>query len=66
MPFTATPPQRSFVMGFSLLQPRRSGSAVGGLPVLAIQYCLREAGLQLSEVDYVAVNQNSRAILAKS
>ena len=26
MPFMATPPQRFFVMGFSLLQPRRSGS----------------------------------------
>src|SRR5437588_6140180 len=31
-----------------------------GFPLLAIQYCLREAGLRLSEVDHVAVNQDSR------
>src|SRR5438270_2146219 len=32
-----------------------------GFPSLAIQYCLREAGLRLSEVDHLAVNQDSRA-----
>src|SRR5215468_7207019 len=32
-----------------------------GFPLLAIRYCLREAGLRLSEVDHIAVNQDSRA-----
>jgi carbamoyltransferase len=32
-----------------------------GFPSLAIQYCLQEAGLRLSEVDHLAVNQDSRA-----
>ena len=32
-----------------------------GFPSLAIQYCLREAGLLLSDVDHLAVNQDSRA-----
>jgi carbamoyltransferase len=34
-----------------------------GFPSQAIAYCLREAGLSLSDVDHVAVNQNSRANL---
>jgi carbamoyltransferase len=32
-----------------------------GFPSQAIAYCLREAGLTLSEVDHLAVNQDSRA-----
>ena len=32
-----------------------------GFPSQAITYCLREAGLQLGDVDYLAVNQNSWA-----
>jgi carbamoyltransferase len=34
-----------------------------GFPSRAIAYCLREAGLQLSDVNHVAVNQNNRANL---
>src|SRR6478609_4582782 len=34
-----------------------------GFPSQAIAYCLREASLSLSDVDHVAVNQNSRANL---
>lgn len=34
-----------------------------GFPSEAIAYCLREAGAQLSEVDHVAFNQDSRAQL---
>src|SRR6195256_495437 len=30
-----------------------------GFPSQAIAYCLREAGVQLSDVEHVAVNQNS-------
>lgn len=32
-----------------------------GFPSQSIAYCLREAGIRLSEVDHVAVNQDSRA-----
>ena len=32
-----------------------------GFPSQAIAYCLREARLRLSDVDHIAVNQNSRA-----
>ena len=32
-----------------------------GFPTKAIAYCLREAGLALSDVEHVAVNQDSRA-----
>src|SRR5215471_9183039 len=32
-----------------------------GFPSHAIAYCLREAGLALSDVDHIAVNQDSRA-----
>jgi carbamoyltransferase len=32
-----------------------------GFPSYAIAYCLREAGVQLSDVDHVAVNQDNRA-----
>ena len=32
-----------------------------GFPSQSIAYCLREAGLSLSDVDHVAVNQDSRA-----
>ena len=32
-----------------------------GFPSEAIAYCLREAGLQMGDVDHVAVNQNNRA-----
>jgi len=36
-----------------------------GLPTQAISYCLREAGLGLSDVDHIAVNQDSRANLIR-
>ena len=36
-----------------------------GFPSQAIAYCLREAGLGLSNVDHVAVNQDSRANLLR-
>src|SRR3954452_5909690 len=32
-----------------------------GFPSEAIAYCLREGGLQLSDVDHIAVNQDNRA-----
>jgi carbamoyltransferase len=32
-----------------------------GFPSEAITYCLREAGLQLNDVDHIAVNQDSKA-----
>src|SRR5689334_13523927 len=32
-----------------------------GFPSEAIRYCLREAGVQLSDIDHVAINQNSKA-----
>src|SRR5262245_38218110 len=32
-----------------------------GFPTHAIAYCLREAGVELSDVDHVAFNQDSRA-----
>ena len=32
-----------------------------GLPTQAIQYCLREAGLTLSDLDHVAINRQPRA-----
>jgi carbamoyltransferase len=36
-----------------------------GFPSKAIAYCLREAGLALSDVEHVAVNQDSRANLLR-
>jgi carbamoyltransferase len=36
-----------------------------GFPSQAVAYCLREAGLQLSDVDHVAVNQDNRAQLLR-
>ena len=36
-----------------------------GFPAQAIGYCLREAGVDLSDVDHVAVNQDSRANLIR-
>src|SRR3989442_14165582 len=36
-----------------------------GFPSEAIAYCLREAGVQLPDVDHLAVNQNGRANLAR-
>lgn len=36
-----------------------------GFPAQAISYCLAEAGLQLSDVDHVAFNQDSRANLMR-
>src|SRR5881392_1283432 len=36
-----------------------------GFPSQAIAYCLRAAGLTLSDVQHVAVNQNSRANLLR-
>jgi carbamoyltransferase len=36
-----------------------------GFPSEAIAYCLREAGLQLDDVDHVAVNQDNRANFAR-
>src|ERR1700736_4943917 len=32
-----------------------------GFPSEAIAYCVREAGLSLTDVDHVAINQDSRA-----
>jgi carbamoyltransferase len=37
----------------------------GGFPSQAIAYCLREAGIALSDVQHVAVNQDSRANFLK-
>src|SRR3954466_7066571 len=36
-----------------------------GFPSEAIRYCLREAGIGLSEVDHVALNQDSKANLGR-
>ena len=36
-----------------------------GFPAQAIGYCLREAGVGLSDVDHVAINQDSRANLMR-
>src|SRR5262249_22766645 len=36
-----------------------------GFPAQAIDYCLREAGVGLNDVDHVAVNQDSRANLVR-
>src|SRR5580704_324361 len=36
-----------------------------GFPSQAVSYCLRAAGAQLSDVDHVAVNQDSRANLLR-
>src|SRR5262247_2178671 len=36
-----------------------------GFPSEAIAYCLREAGVRLSEVEHVAFNQDSRANLMR-
>jgi carbamoyltransferase len=36
-----------------------------GFPSHAIAYCLKEAGVQLSEIDHVAFNQDSRANLMR-
>ena len=36
-----------------------------GFPAQAIGYCLREAGVGLSDVDHVAINQDSRANLVR-
>src|SRR5262245_47657415 len=36
-----------------------------GFPRESIRYCLREAGLQLGDVDHVAINQDSRANLLR-
>src|SRR5215831_691430 len=36
-----------------------------GFPSQAIAYCLREAGVRLSDVDHAALNQDSRANLTR-
>jgi carbamoyltransferase len=36
-----------------------------GFPARAISWCLAEAGITLSDIDHVALNQNSRAHLAR-
>src|SRR5882724_7021594 len=36
-----------------------------GFPSKAIRYCLREAGLQLDDVNHVAINQDNRANLLR-
>jgi carbamoyltransferase len=36
-----------------------------GFPSLAIQYCLEEAGVSISEVDHIAVNQKNTANLGR-
>src|SRR5664280_3727222 len=35
-----------------------------GFPSRSIEYCLKEAGITLADVDYIAVNQDSRANFA--
>src|SRR5262245_2510216 len=34
-----------------------------GFPAAAVAYCLREGGIQLSDVDHIAFNQDNRANL---
>jgi carbamoyltransferase len=36
-----------------------------GFPIQSIEFCLREAGLRLKDVDHIAFNQDSRANLAR-
>src|ERR1700760_1226530 len=36
-----------------------------GLPLQAISYCLREAGIRLSDVDHIGLNQDNRANLLR-
>jgi carbamoyltransferase len=36
-----------------------------GLPSAAVAYCLREAGIRLSDVDHIAFNQDNRANLVR-
>jgi carbamoyltransferase len=36
-----------------------------GFPLQAVAYCLREAGIRLSDVDHIAFNQNSRVNLRR-
>src|SRR5262245_44508593 len=36
-----------------------------GFPSKAVAYCLREAGIELSDVDHIAFNQDSRANLGR-
>jgi carbamoyltransferase len=36
-----------------------------GFPVYAISYCLNEAGIRLSDVEHIALNQDNRANLAR-
>jgi carbamoyltransferase len=36
-----------------------------GFPVLAIQFCLKEAGITLNEVDYITIGRDTKAKLAK-
>lgn len=36
-----------------------------GFPALSIAYCLREAGLQLADVDFVAINSHASAARSK-
>src|SRR5215470_6695310 len=36
-----------------------------GFPGMAIRYCLEAGGVELRDVDYVAINQDAKANLAK-
>lgn len=36
-----------------------------GFPAMSIDYCLREAGIRLPDVEHIALNQDSRAHMAK-
>ena len=36
-----------------------------GFPMLAIDYCLKEAGIRLEDIDIIAINQDSKAHLSK-
>src|SRR5262249_35347139 len=36
-----------------------------GFPSQSVAYCLREAGVQMSDVDHIALNQDSRANLLR-
>src|SRR5437016_1468701 len=36
-----------------------------GLPTKAVAYCLREAGVRLTDVDHIGINQDGRANLMR-
>jgi carbamoyltransferase len=36
-----------------------------GLPVQSINYCLKEAGVKIKDIDHVAINRNPKLIFTK-